>query len=190
MKKILLIDHHDSFTYNLVELLRQCRKISLKIIYSEDITEEHLGSCDKIMLSPGPGHPLEYPRMEEILHACQEKKPVLGICLGLQAIAVHYGSELYNLGQVVHGQSRQLIPVMPRHYLFRGIPDAFPAGLYHSWAVKRESLAPELDITVISEDGIIMGLAHKTWDVCGIQFHPESHLTPQGKQIVDNWLAH
>jgi len=148
-----------------------------------------VSSFDKVIFSPGPGLPEEQPAMFEILRHYSLSKPILGICLGLQAIALFYGGELFNMPKVVHGQPRSLDILSPQHYLFKDIPQGMQAGLYHSWAVSEASLPSCLEITARSEDGIIMGLAHRQNDVCGLQFHPESVITSLGQRLMDNWIS-
>ena len=188
--KILLLDNHDSFTYNLAELLRCHGKVTFNIITPENLILEDVDEFDKILFSPGPGLPEEQPEMYKILHQHDQNKPVLGICLGLQAIAIHYGGRLYNLPGVIHGQSRNLNILNRGHYLFEGIPKMTAVGLYHSWAVQQETLPDCLETLAVSSDGIIMALAHKTLNVCGVQFHPESIMTPSGQRLLNNWLDH
>ncbi|MCX6284975.1 MAG: aminodeoxychorismate/anthranilate synthase component II [Bacteroidetes bacterium] len=187
--KILLLDNHDSFTFNLVELLRNNGKVSFNVIKSDELRLSTAASYDKIIFSPGPGLPGEQPAMFDILREYGESKPVLGICLGLQAIALFYGGKLYNLPKVVHGQPRSLNIIRPCHYIFNGIPNGSEVGLYHSWAVSEAYLPSCLRITSLSEDGTIMGLAHITFNVCGLQFHPESIITAYGQRVLDNWIA-
>jgi len=188
--KILLLDNHDSFTFNLVELLRNNGKVSFKVIKSDELQLEDPGSFDKIVFSPGPGLPEEQPAMFSVLKEYGHIKPVLGICFGLQAIALFYGAELFNLPKVVHGQPRSLRVIKPVHYIFKGIPRGTEVGLYHSWAVAEASLPSCLSITARSEEGVIMGLAHNEYDVCGLQFHPESVITRMGQKVFDNWIGH
>jgi anthranilate synthase component 2 len=185
--KILLLDNHDSFTFNLVELLRNNGKVSFNVIKSDELRISGAESYDKIIFSPGSGLPEEQPAMFDILREYGHKKPILGICLGLQAIALFYGGELFNLPKVVHGQARNLNIISP-HYIFQGITGIIPVGLYHSWAVIETSLPSCLDIIARTEEGIIMGLAHTRYDVCGLQFHPESIITLQGQKMMDNWI--
>ncbi|MCX6252404.1 MAG: aminodeoxychorismate/anthranilate synthase component II [Bacteroidetes bacterium] len=188
--RILLIDNHDSFTYNLADLLRRNSKVSFNIIKAESVGMEEPAKYDKILFSPGPGLPQEHQEMFTILKKYSGTKPILGICLGFQAIAIHFGGELYNLKSVVHGQPRQLIILNREHYLFRGIPDNTPVGLYHSWAVKEANLPDCLEILARSHDGTILAIRHKQFDICGVQFHPESIMTTEGKKIVNNWINH
>jgi anthranilate synthase/aminodeoxychorismate synthase-like glutamine amidotransferase len=190
MKKILLLDNHDSFTYNLAELLRNHGKVSFNIVLPEDLVLEEVRSYDKVLLSPGPGVPGESPVMFHLLENFHRTKPILGICLGHQAIGLYFGASLENLEQVIHGQPRKLAFMDPRHYLFRGIDASTVAGLYHSWVIGKENFPEEMNIIASSEEGMIMGIAHKTYDICGLQFHPESIITPMGRKMIDNWIDH
>ncbi|MCX6287976.1 MAG: aminodeoxychorismate/anthranilate synthase component II [Bacteroidetes bacterium] len=187
--KILLLDNHDSFTFNLVELLRNNGKVSFNVIKSDELQLSTVSSYDKIIFSPGPGLPEEQPAMFDILREYGDKKSILGICFGLQAIALFYGGELFNLPKVVHGQPRILNIISPDHFIFNGILQGTSVGLYHSWAISESSLPSCLDVIVRSNEGVIMGLAHKKYDVCGLQFHPESVITTFGQKMMDNWLA-
>lgn len=189
MISVLLLDNHDSFTYNLAELLRKNRKVTFNIFTAETLDFEMITVYDKVLLSPGPGIPKEHPVLFEILAKFGRKKSILGICLGLQAIAVHFGAGLMNLENVVHGQVKTISVTDPSHKLFAGIPGRFETGLYHSWAVSKNDLPDELMITALSDDGIIMGLAHRSMDICGVQFHPESIMTPYGQKMIDNWIG-
>ncbi|MEI7896148.1 MAG: aminodeoxychorismate/anthranilate synthase component II [bacterium] len=196
MPQILLLDNHDSFTWNLVELLRSIGKVNVNIITPEQLIINDLEHYDRIIFSPGPGLPDEQPAMFDILTTVEKLHnngskaiPVLGVCLGLQAIAVHFGGTLLNLPSVVHGQPRKLNILNPEHPLFTGIPVNCEAGLYHSWAVDPETLPLCLETLATSADGTIMALAHKTLPVTGVQFHPESIMTPNGRQMVGNWLS-
>lgn len=185
----MLLDNHDSFTFNLVELLRNNGKVSFNVIKSDEVDVKALASFDKIIFSPGPGLPEEQPAMFRILRDYGHRKPILGICLGHQAIALHFGAELFNLPRVVHGQARTLEILQPAHYLFAGIPEGLQVGLYHSWAVSEVSNSSDLRVIARSNDGTIMGLAHKRYDVCGLQFHPESVITAMGQKMIDNWVT-
>jgi anthranilate synthase component 2 len=195
MTRLLLLDNHDSFTWNLVELLHRCSKVNVNIFTPEQLKINELRHYDRIMFSPGPGLPQEQPAMfrilskvENIFHSDRRVIPVFGVCLGLQAIAIHFGGSLLNLGKVVHGQPRKLRILRPDQPLFKGIPDNSEAGLYHSWAIDPATLPACLEILATSYDGTIMSLSHKTLPICGVQFHPESIMTPTGQQMIENWL--
>jgi anthranilate synthase component II len=195
--RLLLLDNHDSFTWNLVELLRATGKVKVIIFNPEDLNIRELDQYDRVIFSPGPGLPDEQPAMFEILHAVKRlhdengrKIDVFGVCLGMQAIAMHFGGTLFNLRSVIHGQPRKLKILKPDHPIFMGIPDKTEAGLYHSWAVDPATLPVCLETLAIAHDGTIMALAHKTLPVCGVQFHPESIMTPAGKRMIENWLSH
>lgn len=192
---VLLLDNHDSFTWNLVELLRATGKVNVNIITPENFRIGELYRYERIIFSPGPGLPDEHPVMFEILKTvvtqCEEGGhviPVLGVCLGMQAIAIHFGGSLYNLTRVVHGQPRKLKILRPDFRLFHDIPGQCEVGLYHSWAVDHETLPSCLEPAAITQDGTIMALVHKTLPVFGVQFHPESIMTPTGKKMIENWL--
>lgn len=193
--RLLLLNNHDSFTWNLVELLRRTDKVSLKIVTPEQFKISGLDQFDLIMFSPGPGLPDEQPAMFEILRNVEELWnkggkiiPVFGVCLGHQAIAIHFGGTLFNLPCVVHGQPRKLNILCPSHIVFKGILDECDVGLYHSWAVDPDTLPGCLETLAITHDGTIMALAHKTLPICGVQFHPESIMTPTGITMIKNWL--
>jgi len=188
--KILLLDNHDSFTYNLAGLLRNHHKVTFNIVLPEDLVMEEVQSYDKILLSPGPGVPDENPAMFGLLERYHMTKPILGICLGHQAIGLFFGARLVNLDQVIHGQQRKLSFLKPDHYIFRGIENKTVAGLYHSWVIGKEGFPEAMEILAISEDGLIQAIAHKNYDICGFQFHPESIITPRGQRMIDNWIEH
>ena len=188
MIKLVLLDNHDSFTYNLAELLRHNRKVTFNIVTSESIDMEQVSGYDKILISPGPGLPEEHSAIFRILKTYGNRKSIFGVCLGMQAIALHFGGRLYNLDKVVHGQTRNIKTTSAGNKLFSGIPPDFEAGLYHSWAVSQLDFPQDLMITALSEDGIIMALEHKTLDIRGVQFHPESIMTPFGQKMMDNWI--
>jgi anthranilate synthase component II len=188
--QVLLLDNHDSFTYNLAELLRNHGKVTFKIITPEQIVSEEVDRYDGIILSPGPGRPDEHPAMDGLLRSYAHKKPMLGICLGMQTMALHFGATMQNLESVVHGQPRKLNLLKPEHYLFHEIPRDSQAGLYHSWAVRRDDLPSCLEILALSSDGVIMAIAHREFDLCGVQFHPESIMTPRGQHMLNNWINH
>lgn len=186
--KVLIVDNHDSFTYNLAQLVEQsgCNEITIIKNCSKDFDA---AAFDKIIFSPGPGIPSEETGlMKSLLKKHSTSKSILGICLGHQAIAEYYGAKLIHLNKVYHGIKVNLnIPGNP-DYLFKGLPKTISGGSYHSWGVSKEKLPECLKITTFSEEGIIMGLSHKIYDVNGLQFHPESIMTEHGAAIMKNWL--
>ncbi len=191
---ILLLDNHDSFTWNLAELLRLTGVEPFEVISSGIFEVSCLNRFSRIIFSPGPGLPEEQPAMTAILKEIERMHsaghpvpPLLGVCLGMQAIAMHFGGKLINLPAVVHGQPRQLIISDPPDPLFREIPQGSSVGLYHSWAVEASTLPECLEATALSDDGILMAIRHKTLPVRGVQFHPESIITQSGKQMMMNW---
>lgn len=186
--KVLIIDNYDSFTYNLVHLLE---KIDIQVVvdvYKNDaISIPQINQYNNIVLSPGPGLPKDAGIMPELLKTYASQKKILGVCLGLQAIAEHYNCRLKNLPQVFHGLATP-IEVDATNFLFANCPARFNVGRYHSWAVDETTLNPELKITAKDDSGIIMALQHQQHNVCGVQFHPESILSEYGEQIIKNWL--
>ncbi len=183
---IVIIDNYDSFTYNLSHLIKELGA-AVTVVRNDSFRMEELDAYDKILLSPGPGIPEEAGMLLEVIHTYAGKKPILGVCLGEQAIGEAFGGKLVNLTQVYHGvQSR--ISVVADDLLFHGLSKELEVGRYHSWVVDMESLPECLEVTAISPEGHIMALRHKTTDIRGIQFHPESILTPEGKQMLRNWL--
>ncbi len=186
--KTLIIDNYDSFTYNLAHLLKELGA-EVTVVRNDCFHPSHADACDKIVLSPGPGIPSEAGQLLHVIRTYAGRKPILGVCLGEQAIAEAFGAKLINLSEVFHGVQTP-IRVTQRDYLFEGLPDTFPAGRYHSWVVSPDALPPALEVTAVSGEGHIMALRHRTMDIRGIQFHPESVLTPQGRLIVQNFLQH
>lgn len=185
--KILVIDNYDSFTYNLVHLLNELEEEAT--VWRNDKFElEDVAEFDKILLSPGPGIPSEAGLLLDVIRTYSATKSILGVCLGQQAIAEVFGGELYNLEKPVHGTATKNIVKDAEEILFKGLPAHFKVGRYHSWAVKPENLPSELLITAEDEKGVMMALRHKTLDVRGVQFHPESVLTEFGKEMMKNWL--
>jgi anthranilate synthase component 2 len=186
--RILLIDNNDSFTYNLAQLIEEVSICELTIRANDAVSTEDAGGYDKIIFSPGPGIPSEFPLMNKIIHRWKGVKPILGICLGHQAIAEFFGGMLINLPCVSHGIQRKIKIIDPDDYLFSDLPFEITVGLYHSWAVNHSALPSELKLTAIDADGIVMALAHKRYDIRGVQFHPESYMTDGGTIILKNWL--
>ena len=187
--KLVIIDNYDSFTYNLVETVRQLKlEVDITVIRNDKFQIEELEVFDKIMLSPGPGIPDEAGLLKQVIQTYSGKKPILGVCLGHQAIGEVFGSSLINLDAVLHGIETRI--QIQGHYLFDGIGQGPIVGRYHSWVIDPASLTDELRVISIDDNGQIMGVAHNRFDVCGIQFHPESVMTPSGAQMLHNWISH
>lgn len=186
--KIIILDNYDSFTYNLVHAVEKITKQKIDVVRNDKVDVEYFAAYDKIILSPGPGIPDEAGILKPLIARWGAEKSILGVCLGMQAIGEVYGGQLANLSQVFHGVATTIIQADTQEKLFAGIPEIFEAGRYHSWIVERNSLPSELEITAIDKQGHIMALRHKQFDVRGVQFHPESVLTPLGEQMIANWL--
>ena len=183
---ITIIDNYDSFTYNLSHLIKKLGA-TVTVLRNDRFKLDELETCDRILLSPGPGIPEEAGLLMEVIRHYAGKKPILGVCLGEQAIGEVFGGRLAHLNQVYHGvQSR--ISIVADDPLFKGLPHETEVGRYHSWTVDTEGLPECLEITALSPEGHIMALRHKTLNVRGVQFHPESVLTPLGKKMLDNWI--
>lgn len=187
--KILILDNYDSFTYNLVHLLEQFENVDLDVIRNDKITVEEVAKYDKIVLSPGPGLPAEAGILMPLIKKYAASKSILGVCLGHQGIAEAFGGKLINLDRVMHGIATETTVTDKNERLFKGLPEKFLTGRYHSWSVDPIGLPAELKVTAVGEKGDIMALAHKEYDVKGVQFHPESVLTEHGKQILKNWVG-
>jgi len=185
--KILVLDNYDSFTYNLVHVVRELGYEDVDIVRNDKITLEDVGRYDKIILSPGPGIPSEAGVMLDLIRRYAPAKSILGICLGEQAIGEAFGARLDNLADVFHGVDSP-IKVIDEDVLFDGLGETFEAGRYHSWVVSNRDFPEALRITAVDADGQIMAIAHRQYDVRGVQFHPESILTPQGMKMMNNWL--
>ena len=195
--KIVIIDNYDSFTFNLSLLVKQLGA-ECTTVRNDQFQLPDLDPYDKIILSPGPGIPSEAGLLLNVIRAYAGKKPILGVCLGHQAIGEAFGARLENLSDVFHGVQTPIRLTTP-DYLFDGLPtpttDGSPSGSllvgrYHSWVVARDAFPACLEVTAESEEGQIMALRHRTLDIRGIQFHPESVLTPDGPAIIRNWLNH
>jgi len=187
--KLLVFDNYDSFTYNLVHLVKQVdQTIDVVVFRNDEIPLEKVKDYDKIILSPGPGIPSEAGLLLPLIKEYAATKPILGVCLGHQAIGEAFGGTLVNLSTVYHGVALNCKLNTASSPLFQGLPNEIPVGRYHSWVVGMEDFPEELEITAQDDNGYIMGLQHKTYDVQGVQFHPESVLTPDGEIILRNWL--
>lgn len=185
--KIAIIDNYDSFTYNLAHLVRELGA-EADVMRNDKFQIGELERFDKIILSPGPGIPSEAGLMPEVIRTYAASKPMLGVCLGHQALGEAFGARLTNLSEVFHGVATEGTQ-FGNDYIFSSLPPRITMGRYHSWVVSREGLPDCLEITAVSDEGLIMGLRHKDYDLHGIQFHPESVLTPMGRTIVANWLG-
>jgi anthranilate synthase component 2 len=194
--KILVFDNYDSFTYNLVHLVEKITHEKVDVYRNDKIPMEKVKDYDKIILSPGPGIPEEAGLLLPLIKEYASSKSILGVCLGHQAIGQAFGGGLINLSSVFHGVATPVkVKSDPasggtkvKSFLFEGLPGELEVGRYHSWVVSKENFPEELEITAEDETGMIMGLQHKTYDVQGVQFHPESVLTPMGEDIMRNWL--
>lgn len=190
MKQLLILDNYDSFTYNLADYARQCSsEFDIRVIRNDEITLDEALLFDAYILSPGPGLPAVAGIMPALITALQHKKPLLGVCLGLQAIAEAYGGKLKNLATVLHGVGRPMKILHLNDPLYLGVPKQIITGRYHSWTADMTTLPEELIVTAIDEDAEIMSLRHRNGPVFGVQYHPESILTPWGKKIMSNFLT-
>ncbi len=186
-RNVVIIDNYDSFTYNLAHLLRSLGA-EVTVLRNDQFELPELEKFDKIVLSPGPGIPSEAGLLLDVIREYAGRKPMLGVCLGHQAIGESFGGRLTNLSDVFHGVQTP-VRIVADDYIFDGLPrEGLPVGRYHSWVVDTEGFPECLEITAVSEEGQVMALRHKTMDIHGIQFHPESVLTPDGATIVGNWL--
>lgn len=186
--KILVFDNYDSFTYNLVQMVEKiiCKKVD--VFRNNQIDLEKIKEYDKIILSPGPGIPEEAGLLLPLIKKYGTSKSILGVCLGQQAIAEAFGGKLKSLENVFHGVATSCLLKNASCKLFYDLPEIIEVGRYHSWIVEKENFPDELEITAVDEEGYIMALQHKLYDVHGVQFHPESILTPMGEHIIQNWL--
>lgn len=196
--KIVIIDNYDSFTYNLSHLVKELGA-EVTVYRNDQFEMSQLEAFDKIILSPGPGIPSEAGLLLDVIKAYAGKKPILGVCLGHQAIGESFGGKLTNIGEVVHGVATPC-HITKDDYLFEGVKPlpikgesegvSIEIGRYHSWVVDTEAFPECLEVTSVSDEGFIMSLRHREYDIRGIQYHPESVLTPDGKTIIGNWLKH
>lgn len=187
--KILVFDNYDSFTYNLVHLVEHIIDEKVDVYRNDAIALEEVNQYDKIILSPGPGIPEESGLLLPLIKEYAATKSILGVCLGQQAIGEAFGAKLINLKDVYHGVATPVKLLNRNVKIFQGLPEQIEAGRYHSWVVSDENFPDCLEITARDEHDYIMALQHKTLDVCGVQFHPESVLTPDGEKILRNWLS-
>ncbi|AZA58020.1 anthranilate synthase component II [Chryseobacterium shandongense] len=186
--KILVFDNYDSFTYNLVQMIERILETKVDVVKNDKISLEEIEKYDKIVLSPGPGIPEEAGILLELIKKYAPTKSILGVCLGQQAIAEAFGGSLINLSEIFHGVATSAQIVKTETKIFKNLHSGMEVGRYHSWAVNPENFPEELEVTAVDKDGMIMALQHKTYDVHGVQFHPESILTPEGEVIIRNFL--
>jgi anthranilate synthase/aminodeoxychorismate synthase-like glutamine amidotransferase len=188
MTKIFLLDNHDSFTYNLAAMFSKFQKVKLNISFPENTNIKNISEFDKIIFSPGPGLPSESPVMDELIEKYKSSKQFLGVCLGHQAIALHFGAKLLNYKLVKHGMIKQLIFTEEESVLFKNIPNKSKIGVYHSWYVDKSLVPRDIKITAVNEDGIIMAMEHLKYNIQTVQFHPESFITEYGQNMIENWI--
>lgn len=190
--RILVFDNYDSFTYNLVHLVEKITHQKVDVFRNDEIALEKVAAYDKIILSPGPGIPEEAGLLLPLIKMYASSKSILGVCLGHQAIGQAFGGTLTNLSTVYHGVATPIKikneELIINNSLFRGLPQSIQVGRYHSWVVDVNGFPVDLEVTATDENGYIMALKHKTYDIQGVQFHPESVLTPDGETIIRNWL--
>lgn len=182
--KILVLDNYDSFTYNLVHYVESFN-VQCEVFRNDKISLDDVAQYDKILLSPGPGIPEEAGILLDVIKKYAPVKSILGVCLGHQAIGQVFGAELYNVGNVIHGKSKNT-KVIEQDILFDGMDAEFQSGRYHSWAIK--NVQSPLVVTAVDDDNIVQAIKHESYNVRGVQFHPESVMTPQGIKLIENWL--
>lgn len=187
--KILVIDNYDSFVYNLVHYLEEL-DCEVTVIRNDRFHIDEVEEYDKILLSPGPGIPDEAGLLKEVIKKYATSKSMLGVCLGQQAIGEVFGGSIENLSEVFHGVATNAIITVEDEPLFKGMEKEIEVGRYHSWVVSKKDFPDVLEVTAVDENGQIMALRHRTLDIRGVQFHPESVLTPKGKQIIKNWIEY
>lgn len=186
--KTLILDNYDSFTYNLVQLVEEILGEEVAVRKNDEISLDEVVEYDKIILSPGPGVPSEAGILLDLIKKYASEKPVLGVCLGQQAIAEAFGGSLINLPNIFHGVGVEAEITKPESPIFRDLPQKIITGRYHSWVVSREGFPQELEITAVDNEGMIMALQHRKLPIYAVQFHPESVLTPFGRKILENFL--
>ena len=186
-KTLLIIDNYDSFTYNLIQMIEEIG-VSYNVERNDSIKLEMVSRFKKILITPGPGLPSESGKIIPVIKKYSETKSILGVCLGCQAIAEAFGGKLVRLQKVSHGISKKIKILKREDYIFKDLPEKIKVGLYHSWAVSDKKLPSCLEVTAISDDGIVMAISHKELDIKGLQFHPESIMTDYGKKILSNWI--
>ena len=185
---ILVIDNYDSFVYNLVHYIKEITNEKLDVYRNDKIDLEQVKNYDKVLISPGPGIPIESGICLDVIKNYASSKSILGVCLGHQTIGEAFGGKLINLDKVYHGIETSIRLIKSDEPLFNGIPERIQVGRYHSWVVAKEDLPECLEVSAEDDNGMIMGICHKNYDVHGVQFHPESVLTKEGMKMMTNWI--
>ena len=188
--KVLLIDNHDSFVFNLAQLVEETGLCQLEVVSYDRVDEAVIEPFDKFIISPGPGIPSDFPRLQEFVGRFYRHKDILGVCLGHEAIALAFGGSIHHSGKVFHGLTKRSNLMEPGNFVFKGVPDGFEAGLYHSWILDESRFPADLKILAKAEDGVIMALSHRRYNVVGFQYHPESVMTRHGREMIINWLSY
>ena len=188
MKKILVIDNHDSFIYNLIEYLREIPEVSITTIQNHEIPHTQISNFDGILLSPGAGLPFDYPEMIQLIEKQHQQCSIFGVCLGHQAIANYFGGALKRLSKPKHGHTSRLNIIEPADKLFYEISQSSEIGRYHSWVIDQDLLPECLEVIAYDDEKNIMAIKHTTLPIWGVQFHPESIITKEGKQMLHNWI--
>lgn len=188
--KVLVLDNYDSFTYNLVQYIQEILDQPIDVFRNDQIALDAVGQYDVIFLSPGPGVPKDAGIMPDLIQRYAPTKCLFGVCLGHQAIGEAFGGEIFNMQDVLHGVETPIVVKDEAEITFQNLPKTFIGGRYHSWVVRKENLPDVFEITAEDDRGVIMGLRHKTYDVRGVQFHPESIMTKVGMKMLENYLHH
>ncbi len=186
--KILVLDNYDSFTYNLVQYLEEIEDVVIEVHRNDQIELAEVNQYDGVILSPGPGLPKDAGIMPKLIEKYSASKPIFGVCLGLQAIGEAFGSTLLNLDQVYHGMATEVKVTSKNCETFKNIDTTFQAGRYHSWVVNNKTIPESMEVTAVAENEVIMAMQHKTFPVSGVQFHPESIMTPDGRTMLQNFI--
>ncbi len=190
MNKIIIIDNYDSFTYNLVHLVEKITNEDVLVMRNDEVDFDALDSCERIILSPGPGLPKDAGLMPEVIRRYAGQKPLLGVCLGHQAVSEFLGARLYNLERVMHGIATPISITERGVVLYRGVPDGIAVGRYHSWAVDESSLPNDVHVTSRDESGCVMSIESKSRQLFGVQYHPESILSQFGEDVLSNFIRY
>jgi len=188
LRPILILDNFDSFTYNLAHMVKEISNQEVVVIRNNGISVEDAAAFDKIILSPGPGIPTEAGIMMDLVKRLSPTHKILGVCLGHQCIGEVFGGKLENLSNVIHGKGILTTVKVESEPIYAGVPSTFMCGRYHSWVVSKTEFPDDLIVTAEDKDGYVMSLRHKDYNVVGVQYHPESVLTPDGHQLIKNWL--